>query len=81
MVFRSGRHFLQLPGPTNVPERVLRAMDRAVIDHRGPEFADLGVCVLEGLKKVFKTSGRRLRIPVLGDRRLGGGTRQHTLAG
>ena len=63
MVFRSGRHFLQLPGPTNVPERVLRAMDRAVIDHRGPEFADLGVCVLEGLKKVFKTSGRVFVFP------------------
>ena len=37
--FKAGRHFLQIPGPTNLPERVLRAMDRAIIDHRGPEFA------------------------------------------
>ena len=53
----TGRHFLQIPGPTNVPDRVLRAMDRPVIDHRGPEFAHLGAEVLEGLKAVFKTSG------------------------
>ena len=39
--FRSGVHFLQIPGPTNVPERVLRAIDRATIDHRGPDFAAL----------------------------------------
>ena len=57
MTTRSGRHFLQLPGPTNVPERVRRAMDRAVIDHRGPEFAELTLGVLEGLKPVFKTDG------------------------
>jgi len=53
----TGRHFLQIPGPTNVPDRVLRAMDRPVIDHRGPEFAQLGGEVLEGLKSIFKTSG------------------------
>jgi alanine-glyoxylate transaminase/serine-glyoxylate transaminase/serine-pyruvate transaminase len=53
----TGRHFLQIPGPTNVPERVLRAMDRPVIDHRGPEFAQLGGEVLKGLKSIFKTSG------------------------
>ena len=41
MSHRSGRHFLQIPGPTNVPDRVLRAMDRPTIDHRGPEFARL----------------------------------------
>ncbi len=57
MVPRSGRHFLQLPGPTNVPERVRRAMDRAVVDHRGPEFAELALDVLEGLKPVFGTDG------------------------
>ncbi|MDE0476042.1 MAG: aminotransferase class V-fold PLP-dependent enzyme [Gammaproteobacteria bacterium] len=57
MSTRSGRHFLQLPGPTNVPERVRRAMDRAVIDHRGPEFAELTLAVLEGLKPVFRTDG------------------------
>jgi alanine-glyoxylate transaminase/serine-glyoxylate transaminase/serine-pyruvate transaminase len=52
----TGRHFLQIPGPTNVPDRVLRAMDRPVIDHRGPEFARLGAEVLEGVKSIFKTS-------------------------
>ena len=57
MTTRSGRHFLQLPGPTNVPERVRRAMDRAVIDHRGPEFAELTLAVLEDLKPVFRTDG------------------------
>ena len=41
MAFPSGRHFLQIPGPTNVPDRVLRAIDHATIDHRGPEFAQL----------------------------------------
>ena len=54
---KSGRHFLQIPGPTNVPERVLRAIARATIDHRGPEFARLGADVLAGLKRVFRTSG------------------------
>ncbi len=51
----SGRHFLQIPGPTNVPDRVLRAIDNATIDHRGPEFGVLGKSVLAGMKKVFKT--------------------------
>jgi alanine-glyoxylate transaminase / serine-glyoxylate transaminase / serine-pyruvate transaminase len=41
MTYRSGRHFLQIPGPTNVPDRILRAMVAPTIDHRGPEFADL----------------------------------------
>lgn len=54
-MIHSGRHFLQIPGPTNVPDRVLRAMDRPVIDHRGPEFAQLGGEVLEGVKSIFKT--------------------------
>ena len=62
----SGRHFLQIPGPTNVPDRVLRAMHRAVIDHRGPEFAKLGAEVLEGLRPVFQTSGRVLIYPSSG---------------
>jgi alanine-glyoxylate transaminase/serine-glyoxylate transaminase/serine-pyruvate transaminase len=57
MSYRAGRHFLQIPGPTNVPDRVLRAIDHAVVDHRGPEFAKLGAVVLEGLKAIFKTSG------------------------
>ena len=51
----SGRHFLQIPGPTNVPDRVLRAIDHPTIDHRGPEFAVLGKTVLAGMKKVFRT--------------------------
>lgn len=57
MATRSGRHFLQIPGPTNVPDRVLRALSQPTIDHRGPEFGRLGKEVLEGLKSVFKTSG------------------------
>ena len=57
MTHRSGRHFLQIPGPTNVPDRVLRAIDGPTIDHRGPEFASLGLEVLAGLREVFRTSG------------------------
>ena len=52
----AGRHFLQIPGPTNVPERVLRAIDFPTMDHRGPDFADLGKAVLGGMKRVFKTT-------------------------
>ena len=52
----SGRHFLQIPGPTNVPDRVLRAMDRPVIDHRSAEFAALGKEVLDGARSIFQTS-------------------------
>jgi alanine-glyoxylate transaminase / serine-glyoxylate transaminase / serine-pyruvate transaminase len=55
--FRSGRHFLQIPGPTNVPDRILRAIDNPTIDHRGPDFAALGLEVLEGLRHVFRTDG------------------------
>ena len=55
MAHPSGRHFLQIPGPTNVPERVLRAIDYPTIDHRGPEFAKLAREVLAGIRKVFKT--------------------------
>lgn len=55
MTRRAGRHFLQIPGPTTVPDRILRAIDMPVIDHRGPEFARLGLEVLEGLKHVFQT--------------------------
>src|ERR1044071_530836 len=54
---RSGRHFLQIPGPTNVPDRILRAMDRPTIDHRGPEFARLAAEIFEGLRPVFGTTG------------------------
>src|SRR5687767_14727370 len=52
---RAGRQLLQIPGPTNVPDRVLRAIDFPTIDHRGPEFAALGKEVLAGLKRVFKS--------------------------
>jgi alanine-glyoxylate transaminase/serine-glyoxylate transaminase/serine-pyruvate transaminase len=55
MTTHTGRHFLQIPGPTNVPDRVLRAIDQPTIDHRSPEFAQLGTEVLEGLKAVFRT--------------------------
>ena len=55
MSHRSGRHFLQIPGPTNVPERILRAMARPTIDHRGPEFQALAREVLDGLGAVFQT--------------------------
>jgi len=55
MARNAGRHFLQIPGPTNVPERVLRAIDMPTIDHRGPEFAALGKAVLAGMKRIFKT--------------------------
>ncbi|MDB9698118.1 hypothetical protein OAA52_01560 [Planktomarina temperata] len=63
---RSGRHFLQIPGPTNTPERILRAMHRSVIDHRGPEFAELGLGLLRDLKPVFQTEGRVVIYPASG---------------
>ena len=63
---RSGRHFLQIPGPTNVPDRVLRAMHRPTIDHRGPEFGELGKRVLEGLKQIFKTRQQVVIFPASG---------------
>jgi alanine-glyoxylate transaminase / serine-glyoxylate transaminase / serine-pyruvate transaminase len=66
MTFRSGRHFLQIPGPTNVPDRVLRAMDQPTIDHRGPEFARLTLSILEDLKSVFKTTGDVIIFPSSG---------------
>ncbi|MBL8523588.1 MAG: aminotransferase class V-fold PLP-dependent enzyme [Betaproteobacteria bacterium] len=53
--YKSGRHFLQIPGPTAVPERILRAIDQQVIDHRGPTFQALGKKVLAGVKEVFQT--------------------------
>lgn len=51
-----GRHFLQIPGPTQIPDRVLRAMDTPIIDHRGPEFAKLAKRCLDGVKTIFKTT-------------------------
>ncbi len=66
MTFQSGRHFLQIPGPTNVPDRVLRAMAQPTIDHRGPEFSKLTREILEGLRQVFKTSGTVVIYPSSG---------------
>lgn len=66
MAHRAGRHFLQIPGPSPVPERVLRAMDMQVIDHRGPEFGELGARVLEKLKGVFKTESPVIVFPASG---------------
>src|SRR5262245_37630215 len=63
---KSGRHFLQIPGPTNVPERILRAIGSATIDHRGPAFAALAAEVLEGLKPIFQTDGPIVIFPASG---------------
>lgn len=52
---KAGRHFLQIPGPSAVPDRILRAISQQVIDHRGPEFARVGLRALNGLKTIFKT--------------------------
>ncbi len=59
---RPGRHLLQIPGPTNVPDRVLRAMDHPTMDHRGPEFAALGKRALDGMKRIVKTQAGRVVI-------------------
>ena len=63
---RGGRHFLQIPGPTNVPDRVLRAMARPTIDHRGPEFAVLATEIFDGLRVVFGTPGPVIVFPSSG---------------
>ncbi|MGE0700009.1 MAG: alanine--glyoxylate aminotransferase family protein [Hyphomicrobiaceae bacterium] len=63
---RAGRHFLQIPGPSPVPDRILRAMDMPVLDHRGPEFGKLGLKVLGGLKTIFKTKGHVVIYPASG---------------
>src|SRR5688572_14489977 len=63
---RAGRHFLQIPGPTNVPDRVLRAMDGPTIDHRGPDFARLANEVLENLRPIFQTKGAVVIYPSSG---------------
>jgi alanine-glyoxylate transaminase/serine-glyoxylate transaminase/serine-pyruvate transaminase len=65
-MIRRGRHFLQIPGPTNTPDRILRAMAAPTIDHRGPEFAELGREVLDGLKTVFQTASPVVVYPASG---------------
>jgi alanine-glyoxylate transaminase/serine-glyoxylate transaminase/serine-pyruvate transaminase len=66
MAAKSGRHFLQIPGPTNVPDRILRALSRPTIDHRGPEFARMAREVLEGLRRVIRTTGPVVIFPSSG---------------
>ena len=66
MSYRAGRHFLQIPGPTNVPDRVLRAMSQPTIDHRGPEFQALGRELLDGVREVFRTTRPVVIFPASG---------------
>jgi alanine-glyoxylate transaminase/serine-glyoxylate transaminase/serine-pyruvate transaminase len=61
-----GRHFLQIPGPTNVPDRVLRAIDFPTMDHRGPDFAPLGKDCLAGMKRIFKSAAEVVIYPASG---------------
>jgi alanine-glyoxylate transaminase/serine-glyoxylate transaminase/serine-pyruvate transaminase len=65
-MIHTGRHFLQIPGPTNVPDRVLRAIASPVLDHRGPEFAKLGKEVLENIRPIFQTTGPVIIYPASG---------------
>ncbi len=66
MSANTGRHFLQIPGPTNVPDRILRAMGRPTIDHRSPEFGRLVLEILQGLKQIFKTANPVVVFPASG---------------
>ncbi len=63
---RAGRHMLQIPGPSNTPDRILRAMDAAVMDHRGPDFAHLGRRALEGMQSIFRTEHPVIIYPASG---------------
>ena len=64
--FHSGKHFLQLPGPSNVPDRILNAMSYPTIDHRGPEFAELAIECFNGIKTIFKTKNPVIIFPASG---------------
>ncbi len=64
--YHAGRHFLQIPGPTNVPDRVLRAIDQPTMDHRGPAFGELGKRLMSGLRRVFQTTGPVIIYPASG---------------
>ncbi len=66
MTFRSGRHFLQIPGPSAVPDRVLRAIDMPTMDHRGPDFGTLGKTLLSGMQAIFQTTGTVVIYPASG---------------
>lgn len=63
---KAGRHFLQIPGPSAVPDRILRAISAQTIDHRGPDFAEVGQTALEGMRTIFKTSGPVIIYPASG---------------
>jgi alanine-glyoxylate transaminase/serine-glyoxylate transaminase/serine-pyruvate transaminase len=64
--YKAGKHFLQIPGPSNVPDRILRAMDYPTIDHRGPDFAKIGTECLSGIKTIFKTDSHVVIYPASG---------------
>ncbi|HXN40299.1 MAG TPA: hypothetical protein VN918_00830, partial [Myxococcaceae bacterium] len=66
MSAKSGRHFLQIPGPSNVPDRILKAIARPTIDHRGPEFPRLMAVIADGLGPVFGTNGPVIVFPSSG---------------
>ena len=64
--FKAGKHFLQIPGPTNIPDRVLRAMSYPTIDHRGPDFAEIAKRVLDRIKRIFKITQPVVMYPASG---------------
>ena len=66
MTYKSGRHFLQIPGPTNCPLAVLAAIAKPTIDHRGPEFGELGRTVLSQIRTIFKTEEPVIIYPASG---------------
>ncbi|MEM8555746.1 MAG: aminotransferase class V-fold PLP-dependent enzyme, partial [Pseudomonadota bacterium] len=63
---KAGRHFLQIPGPSSVPDRILRAISDQTIDHRGPDFAEVGMTALKGMQGIFQTSGPVIIYPSSG---------------
>jgi len=63
---KAGRHFLQIPGPSSVPDRILNAISRQVSDHRGPDFGKVGLQAIEGLKSIFKTESNMFVYPASG---------------
>ena len=63
---KAGRHFLQIPGPSAVPDRILSAIGQQTIDHRGPDFAKVGLRALDGLKTIFKTEEHVFIYPASG---------------
>ena len=77
MVYQPGRHFLQIPGPTNVPDRVLRAIDHPTIDHRGPEFIDLAKSLPRRHADCFPNPPTRGHLSGIRHRCMGSRTRKH----